>query len=291
MSTVFTIISKNAIHDIHGLLIDVQSKIPNMLYQFGEDENKYAPGFQSGVFAWIRYKSTHNLDWSSEREKDKGRNWNYEIRIPACSNCAVWQLAFTLIEKIADETDGIIFTEEMDIAEDTGLDKAGFENWKAAFSCEKQLNTEIELTISLSLSEGDITIFGTHAPFTFNKNIIEELKLKKSITKEFEKRMLQLQNAVIDEAYTKASPVLITGKSKKEYKAKFCSGIPFTLIINDELDYIAFTKLNSLEVALVPSKKVREVMPARCFFDEYSFYVDNAAFASWNSIIEKSKCG
>ena len=191
-----------------------------MLYQFGEDESKYAPAFQSGVFAWIRYKSTRNLDWSSERDKDKDRNWNYEIRIPVCSNCPVWQLAFTLIEKIADETDGIIFTEEMDIAEDTGLDKAGFENWKAAFSCEKQLNTEIELTISLSLSEGDITIFGTHAPFTFNKNIIEELKLKKSITKEFEKRMLQLQNAVIDKAYTKASPVLITGKSKKEYKYK-----------------------------------------------------------------------
>lgn len=289
MSTIFTIISPNAIRDIHGLLINVQSKTPGMIYRFGDDDSKYSPGFLPDVFTWIRYKSTRNIDWTSERSKDGDRNWQYEVRVPVCSNCPTWELAFVLIEKIAAETDGVIFTNEMDAEQDVGLSKAAFEDWRKAFSCITQLDKDIELTISLSEFRGDVTIFGTYACFTFNKNIIGELKLKKSVSKEFERRMLQLQNAFIDEAYTQAPTVEISGKSKKRYRAKFCSGIPFTLIVNDELDYIAFSRLNSHELCLVPAKKVREVMPARCFFDEYSFYVDNAAFASWESILQKAE--
>ncbi len=287
MSVVITIISKNAIRNIHGLLIDLQSKTPGMLYQFGEDESKYAPGFQPDVYAWIHQKSTRYLDWSSERVSHD--NWHYEVRVPVCSNCIVWELAFALIEKIAVETEGVIYNEEMNEEDDEGMDLKAFEEWKADFSCLDHLKRELETTLSLSEFKGDVTIFGTHCPFTFNKNINRELKAKKSPSKEFEKRMLQLQNAYLDEAYTQAADALITsGVNSKEYKAKFCSGIPFQLIINDKVDYIVFSKPGTEDVFLVPAKKVREVMPENCFFDEYSFYVSNSSFAMWNSIMEKA---
>ncbi|NOT91786.1 hypothetical protein [Ferruginibacter sp.] len=288
MSTVIAIISKNSIRDIHGLLLDIKSEIPGILYQFGEDESKYNPGFQPDVFAWVHQKSTRYLDWSSER--DENYTWHYTVRIPACSNCPIWQLSFLLIEKIASFTDGRIFTEEMDIQEDTGFDIAGFQNWKTQFSCEKKLKEEIELTIDLSESEGDVTIFGTHAPFTLNKNIISLLKSKKSAVKEFEKRMLQLQNAVIDELYTNATDALVRSQlNHNEYRVKVCTGLPFNLVINEGLDYIIFSKKNCNDLFFVPAKKIREVMPTQCFFDEYSFFVDNESFATWENIMEKAK--
>lgn len=287
MSTVFTVISRNAIRDIHGLILDVKSKTPNMVYEFGDDESKYKFGFNPDVFAWVHQKSTRYLDWSSElKNNDK---WHYDIRIPICSNCITWQLAFALIGKIIINTEGLVYTEEMDEDEDNGWNIDEFNKWKFAFPCEKKLEEEIELTIEISEHEGDVTIFGTYTPFTFNKNINEELKTKKSLTKEFEKRMLQLQNACLDDAYMRAGDILITSKKDIQYKAKICSNIPFTLIINDELDLIAFSESGKDDVFLVPSKKVREIMPTHCFFDEYSFYVDNASFANWDTIMEKAR--
>lgn len=294
MSTVITVVANNGLHDIHGLLLDIRNKTPGMRYQFGEDESKYKPGFYPDVFAWIHQKSTRMLDWSSEREKNN--NWHFAIRVPACSNCAVWQLAFNLIEKVAAETRGKIYTEEMDIEEDAGLSIEQFEQWKADFSCEKILASEIDSTISLSEfnitqpgSSGDITIFGPYAPFTFNTNIIGVLKAKKSPAKEFEKRMLQLQNACLDEAYSHAGDVLITSKAGKEYKAKICNGRPFELIINDQVDHIVFISSYNNDAFIVPAKKVRAVMPGHCFFDEYSFYADNSCFTEWHNIMQKAK--
>lgn len=287
MSNVITIVSKNAIRDIHGLLVDLQSKMPGMLYQFGEDERKYAPGFQPDVYAWVYQKSTRYLSWYSK--KVAVNNWHYEVKVNACSNCITWDLAFALIEKIAVETQGLVYNEDMNIEDEEGMDLKKFSEWKAGFYCKNIFKREVELSISISEFKGDVTIFGTHCPFTFNKNINAELQAKKSPAKEFEKRMLQLQNAYVDEAYTHAVDALITSKrDSKEYKVKFCNGIPFSLFINEEVDYIVFSKSGTEKVFLVPAKKVREVMPSNCFFDEYSFYVSNSGFAIWESILGKA---
>lgn len=294
MSTVITVIANNGLHDIHSLLLDVQNKTPGMLYRFGEDKSKYNPGFYPDVYTWIHQKSTRMLDLSIERN-EMGK-WHFNIRVPVCSNCILWQLAFTLIEKIATATNGKIYTAEMDMDEEEGLTIKQFEQWKAGFFCGKKLASEINTTITFSEfnsiepgSTGDVTIFGPHAPYTFNTNIIRVLKGKKSPSKEFEKRMLQLQNACIDEAYRHVSDIIITSKAGKECKAKICSGIPFQLIINDEIDSIVFTSTLNSDVFMVPAKKVRAVMPAHCFFDEYSFYVDNSCFAEWDNIMQKAK--
>jgi hypothetical protein len=289
MSHVFTIISKNAIRDIHGLILDVQSTIPGMIYQFGEDKTKYQAKYLPDVYACIYQKSTRYLDWESEYKDN--RKWYYDVRIPVCSNCCLWELALSLIDKIANVTGGVIYTEDMNEEDDEGLSVDEFSKWKQSFSCEENLSRDIEVTLSLfDFKEEDIVIFGIKYPFTFGKNINKELKSKESPAKEFEKRMLQLQNTVDDKTYSLGSLALVTShNSGLEYKVRFCPNVPFTLIINSELDYIVFSNPKTKETFMVSAKKVREIMPPECFFDEYSFYVDNVSVGRWDKIMEKAK--
>lgn len=298
MSTVLTVVSKQRIYDQHGLLLSVKSVIPNLQYQFGEDESKYASGFLPDVFAYELYKSNRYLDWSSELKRElengliKKEQWHFDIRIPAMSNCSLWTLAIALVKKIMEETNGSFFTEDMDAEEDNGLSYDEFVDWCKSFDCNKNLESEFNSTISLvEQLEKEVTIFGTQAPFTFNKNIIADLRKKKNPVAEFEKRMLKLQNACLDEAYIKASPMQMTTNDGKEYIILVCGNNSYTLFVNNKIDFIIFTSSeNEKELFIVPAKKVREVMPEECFFDEYSFFIDLFCIPIWHTeILPKAK--
>ena len=298
MSRVLTVISKNNIKDIHGLILKVKEQIPGMVYQFGEDESKYKFGFQPDVFAYELYKSTRYLDWSSELKRELTNGlitkslWHYNVRIPVLSNCSLWNIGLMLVKEIMLSTDGLFYPEEIDEETDKGLTMDAFINWQNKFNCEKEFESELETTITLVEQLGDeVAIFGPQAPYTFNINIVKELRAKKKIVAAFEKRMLKLQNACLDEAYTKASKVVIKVNNDIEYKASVCNNFPYLLVINDQIDYILFTSIeNKEEFYIVPAKKAREVMPIECFFDEYSFFVDLFCDAIWHSeILPKAK--
>lgn len=154
---------------------------------------------------------------------------------------------------------------------------------------------EQELAITMELVEQqnhEVTIFGTYFPFVFNKNIVKELKAKKKPAEAFEKRMLRLQNFAFNlDLYKKATPLEIVTQSGKKLRVVPCTNEPLCLVINTDIDFVLFkSEGDANEFYFVPSKRVREVMPAECFVDEYSFVVELFCFSIWESeILPKAK--
>lgn len=297
MSKVLTVVSKQRIYDQHGLLLSLREAIPKMHYQFGEDESKYKFGFLPDVLAFELHKSNRYLDWSSELKQEiengliKRELWHFAVRVPALSNCSLWTVALALVKKIMEETKGFFFTEDMDEEETNGLSYDEFTEWCKAFDCNKNFESEFNLTISMVEQLGnEVTIFGTQAPFTFNKNILEDLRKKKKPFAEFEKRMLKLQNACLDELYIKGGILQVETKNGVTLIAKTIHPTPFLLVVNDGIDYFIFNDESKNELYTITAKQIRNVIPAECFFDEYSFFIDLFCIPIWqDEILVKAK--